>query len=76
MSEAIQAAHRCREAPMLTGAEKDLLRLLAQGDTLHGDDPRMSVLLDLEARGLGQVRYHFGWYFDATDPDVRLLVET
>jgi hypothetical protein len=60
---------------LLNANELALLRRLALGDTLHGDDPRMATLDALQARGLGTIRYHFGWYFDATDPGVRLAVE-
>ena len=60
---------------MLSDADLSLLRRLATGDTLHGDDPFMATLLALEERGLGRARYHFGWYFDITDPALRLAVE-
>ena len=60
---------------MLSDADLSLLRRLALGETLHGDNPLMARLKAWEKSGLGHARYHFGWYFDATDPELRTALE-
>jgi hypothetical protein len=52
----------------MSGEEIALLQRLAMGETLHGDDPLIATLEAMGARGLGQLRYHHGWYFEAYPP--------
>jgi len=48
----------------MNAAETALVAEFNGDRTLHGDDPRVRVLEDLERRGFGKLVYHFGWYFE------------